>query len=127
MSRFSDLVLCIVAPPCLIIQNRCLFLVQVCLLLCYRFTTCIFCTLQIQKPVSFYSLDSTISLRYHLKSQKPIYVIANSFSELGDNRNEKTCVLYGEKDKLVSKDSIFTFLAHHNASLIIMKVVFIML
>ena len=80
-----------------------------------------------KKPVPFYGLDATISLRYHLKSQKTIYVIANSFGELEDNRNAKTYVLYGEKDKLVDKDSIFTFLAHHNASLIIMKVVFIML
>lgn len=38
-----------------------------------------------------------------------------------DNWNAKTYVLYGEKDKLVDKDSIFTFLAHHNASLTIMK------
>ena len=89
--------------------------------------TCIFCTLQIQKPVPFYSLDVTISLRYHLKSQKPIYVIANPNGELEDNWNTKTYVLYGEKDKLVNKDLIFTFLVHRNASLIIMKVVFIML
>lgn len=38
-----------------------------------------------------------------------------------DNWNAKTHILYGEKDKLVDKDSIFTFVAHHNTSLTIMK------
>lgn len=80
-----------------------------------------------KKRVPFYSLDATISLQYHLKSQKTIYVIANSFGELEDNRNAKTCILYGEKDKLVNKDSIFTSLVHHNDSLIVMKAAFLML
>lgn len=38
-----------------------------------------------------------------------------------DNWNVKTHILYGEKDTMVDKDSIFNFVAHHNSSLTIMK------
>lgn len=38
-----------------------------------------------------------------------------------DDWKIKTHILYGEKDKTVDKDSIFSFIAHHNSSLTIMK------
>ena len=38
-----------------------------------------------------------------------------------DNWNIKTHILYGEKDKIVDKDSIFNFVVHHNSSLTIME------
>ena len=38
-----------------------------------------------------------------------------------DNWSAKTHILYGEKDKLVDKESIYKFVVNHNASLTIMK------
>lgn len=38
-----------------------------------------------------------------------------------DTWTTKTHILYGEKDNIVDKDSIFEFAAHHNSSLTIMK------
>ena len=38
-----------------------------------------------------------------------------------DNWIIKTHILYGEKDKVVDKDSIFDFVVNHNSSLAIMK------
>ena len=41
--------------------------------------------------------------------------------ENDDNWNTKTYILYGEKDKIVDHNSIFRFVANHNASLTVMK------
>ena len=38
-----------------------------------------------------------------------------------DTWKTKTYILYGEKDKVVDKNSIFDFLSNHNATLSIMK------
>ena len=38
-----------------------------------------------------------------------------------DNWKTKTHILYGEKDKLVDKDSIYKFVTNHNSSLTVMK------
>lgn len=40
---------------------------------------------------------------------------------INDDWKIKTHILYGEKDKLVDRDSIFSFVTNHNSSLTIMK------
>ena len=72
-----------------------------------------------QNNISLEKLKEEILIKLD-NGQVLFYDFYNSLDEK-DEWNTRTYILYGEKDKLVDKESIFSFVTNHNSSLTIMK------